>query len=301
MISAYEALRQTGIVPAAGEKIIPDDKKRMFKIQGERSPSGAYRLKIDGGVFIGWVRDHRAGLTITIKPEKDEKPRYLTPEERARIEEQRVAARHKLIDDQKEAAAKARYIWKRSVAADQHAYSQRKNVSVEAARVSKSGLLTIPVYDPTGAIVNLQFINADGRKVFLKNGRKRDCVGAIPPAKGSGLNTIYITEGWSTGMSVHMATGRGVILCFDAGNMQGAVNYIKNKYPVSKIIIAADNDQWCVKPNGDKWNPGVEAARAVGVDDIRFPGFPPDDPEQRTDWNDWHTSFGLATLTEFLL
>lgn len=124
----------------------------------------------------------------------------------------------------------------------------------------KKGFFALPLVDIEGRLWNLQVITPNGKKLFLRGGRK------------SGLFTwlgepgprmpLVLVEGFATGASVREATGCPVLVCFDTGNLWPVAAQIRERYPDLHLVFAADND--CDKPE----NPGVtkatEAAQAVG-------------------------------------
>ena len=76
---------------------------------------------------------------------------------------------------------------------------------------------------------------------------------------------FVICEGYATGYAIYKATflDYHVISAMDCGNLQPVAEAMRRRYPLRKIIIAADND---IKDDGS--NPGVESAnrgRASGA------------------------------------
>jgi putative DNA primase/helicase len=89
-------------------------------------------------------------------------------------------------------------------------------------------------------LANLQFIQPDGAKRFLKGGRKQGCCWRIGPAQGAG--TLCIAEGYATAASIHEATARPVLIAFDAGNLQAVAEAARKLHPEADIILCADHD-----------------------------------------------------------
>ena len=78
-------------------------------------------------------------------------------------------------------------------------YLRRKGVKPYGLRVSADddcypGALVMSLVDESGSISTLQFILADGKKRFLKGGRKRGCYFTIPGRE----NRLYVAEGFAT-------------------------------------------------------------------------------------------------------
>lgn len=300
MSGLSELIRSTGILPADGQDFFIDDKVHRFRIHGEKmmKSSGAYQLaqKPDGRV-IGWVRDHRQGLTVPVST-KGHRP--MTTGQREDLIRARAAKAAEKEALHLEIALKARRLYQGGRESGQHAYAARKGIPLIGARVRRDMIL-IPLYDGEGKICNVQCINLQGDKRFLTNGKKLGCMGAIPPQRGVGINKIYVVEGWATGVSVWLATGCAVAIAFDCGNLTSVIAALRDRHPASRIIMAGDDDQWTTKPGGQPFNAGRHHAALAKPDAALFPAFPADDPEKRTDWNDYHIAFGLDEVRKFLL
>lgn len=155
------------------------------------------------------------------------------------------------------AAERARWIWSRCKAptAD-HPYLIMKGIDPNGLALRQhpsNGALVIPLYDPAGELVNLQFITKDGEKRFLKGARKQGCYTPIGTDNGQGR---LFVEGYATGYTVHQATHKQVMVAFDAGNLAPAAANMSRP----DDAIAADND------NGVKaHDPFGKALRTYGA------------------------------------
>ena len=115
----------------------------------------------------------------------------------------------------------------------------------------------VPLRDTSGALQNLQFINEDGAKRFLKGGRVRGCCFGMGVPAGA----LFIVEGYATGATVHEATGHAVAVAFDAGNLPYVAIGLRAKYPDLRIVLCADNDTH--SPGNPGLTKAIEAARRV--------------------------------------
>lgn len=165
---------------------------------------------------------------------------------------------------------------------------------------TKSGylkdVLLIPIYDNSKIIQSLQVINASGKKFFLKGGEMK---GGRFTFEGKN-ETVYVCEGFATGSTIHHLTGSTVFVAFNASNMSNVVIDIKNTYPSSKIIIAADNDH--VKEAENKGNKGLEVARQIHKEHhlgYSAPEFI--DSELGSDWNDYYHLHGEKKTLQALV
>ncbi|MEA9756701.1 plasmid replication protein, CyRepA1 family [Xanthomonas campestris pv. raphani] len=165
------------------------------------------------------------------------------------------------------AADAARIAWESaSPDCDKHAYLRSKGVAAYGLRVAtttlrarlwdaerarwvneaivvRAGDLLVPVRLPDGQLVNVQRIDATGRKLFLRGGQKR---GGFFLIEGTGRT--WLCEGAATGASIHEATSAAVVVAFDAGNLIHCASLAD--------AVAADNDA-----NGT----GQRAAEATGL------------------------------------
>jgi putative DNA primase/helicase len=166
-----------------------------------------------------------------------------------------------------------------------HGYLTEKHVSSHGLR-EHEGCITIPLYNENGKIRTLQFIDAEGNKRFLSDGKKKGCYYVIGCIEKS--DQVFICEGYATGATVHECTNEAVVIAFCTVGLKPVARIIRKKYPNAKIVICADNDQF--HDNGA--NPGVEkaieAAKEVNALVVK-PEFD-DISDKPTDFNDLFVS-----------
>lgn len=234
--------------------------------------------KATGGVTIGSLyycakQNGWQGSTGYIKPS----PTEIAARKLARqTEQQKADAKRRL--QHAEVAEKAIHLWHSSLSANpSHDYLLRKRIQPLRLR-QRGNALVAPMFSD-GVIVNLQFIQPDGSKRFMKGGQ---VAGAYVPI-GQLSNVIYICEGFATGATIHQATNLFVLCALSAGNLLRVAQQARMNHPAAHIVICGDNDH--NTPN----NPGVaaahEAAMAVGAE-VMIPEFPVGHPG--TDWNDYY-------------
>ncbi|MBJ4125748.1 toprim domain-containing protein, partial [Salmonella enterica subsp. enterica serovar Rissen] len=123
-----------------------------------------------------------------------------------------------------------------------------------------------------GALVNLQFINADGLKRTLKGGAVKGACHTIEGKKQAGKR-LWIAEGYATALTVHHLTGETVMVAMSSVNLLSLASLTRQKHPACQIVLAADRDL-----NGDGQNKAAAAADACeGVVAL---------PPVFGDWND---------------
>lgn len=285
-------------IPAmSAAEIIADDRRRYYSVVGDSKgkKSGKYQLKVDGEMAVGRVTSFKQGQSYTYvsKGRKN-----FTAAEKLDYKKRMDAARkirdREIIAERAEAAAKAVKIWERAEKTGTTEYLERKKCDLNRARIWRN-LVVVPVYKDK-KLSSLQLIAGDSAKRFLKGGEIEG--GYCPLAnKGDDLSTIIITEGFATGDAIKKSTGLPVIVAFNCGNMLPVAKIMREENPNSKIIIAADNDAYTVKTNGEKWNPGIEKAKEIFSKvvncSITWPEFVENDsPPYKTDFNDAYMLFG---------
>lgn len=155
------------------------------------------------------------------------------------------AAEADRAQDAQTAAAKAQRMWARArefgpnVAS--HPYLEAKRVGAFGVRLGFNARLLVPLRDVQGALHGLQYIGADGAKLFgtgtAKEGRSHllgEVRAGVPLAFG---------EGYATCASVHMATAWPVVTCFDAGNLAPVMAEWRKLYPDLEFVVVADDDR----------------------------------------------------------
>jgi putative DNA primase/helicase len=163
---------------------------------------------------------------------------------------------------QAEAAKKAIYLWSkaRTDVDLKHAYLLAKGgIYPHGARQLGQALL-IPVYGQDKQLCGLQFIQPDGFKPYLTGTKKQGSFHCLKPAnfEPTDTQTIYIVEGYATGVSVFMAMNGLVFIAFDKGNLKAVAMFVRSKYPQALIVICGDNDA-----DGGGQEAAIDAAKAV--------------------------------------
>lgn len=284
-------MRTHGIGPADASQILDDDAIHRYQVEGDkpRSLNGVYRLAgQDDGFAFGWCMSHKEGVThswhtkATRKASEEEREAW-----RLKVEASKADQARKREEAEQSAAVKAARIWKSAAREGVTEYLTRKQCGLHGARISRDDVV-VPVWRD-GKLIGLQFIKPDGVKLFLK-GQAMDG-GYFPIASAEeDKSRLVICEGFATGAALRQALALPVIVAFNAANLIPVAKAIRRKYPEAKIDIAADNDQFTKKPNGEAWNPGIEKARAaagaIGGARVIYPNVPEDDADRRTDWDD---------------
>lgn len=261
-------------------------------------------IKGGGGVGIGTLL-HMAkengfelpkGAQIPARPD----PEALARRERDKAESQRkeqtrIEAAHA------SAACEAAALWQEAGETGESPYLARKGVQPYGVRFAAGGWLLVPMRDATGVLCNLQRIapekTGDGPdKLFLKGGRKSGLwhmvgdVGDDP----AGPAVLLLAEGYATAASLHEATGRPVVVAFDAGNLAHVAKALRKLYPSALLVLCGDDDVQTSARTGN--NPGRDKATAAARAVRGLAVFPEPLPDGATDFNDFHQAAGLEAV-----
>ena len=248
---------------------------------------------------------------------RPEKP-YVAPnpEQRARIARERATqdeiwAAYNHVRHQS-AARLANTIWRNAkelTAADlAHPYLRNKDIqdltAVAGIRINRykgQNKLVIPIYSRNGQtgnteLVNLQQIEESGEKRFLAGGQKSGGYAILNGTHADMAQGFYLAEGYATAASVHLATGKPVVIAFDAGNLPVVAARIieRGNLPAdTPIYLAADNDRASQKG----LTKAAEAAAILGGRaQIRLPDF---DARDITVWQQRHGQLDADDKEQF--
>lgn len=324
--SFIDFMASVDCAPEDPAEITDDDKMRRYRLSGDKpkTENGSYILRVDpDGFAVGGCMNFREQVWHKWHTRS---PRKASDEDRAAWKAKQKEAREKQEQERQkaadEAAAKAVKIWAEADRKGSNAYLERKGFTAEAigCRMSR-GSVVVPMWRGK-TLAGVQFIDADGDKLFLKGCAKDGSYHAI---KGDG-DLLVIGEGLATMAAVHDALGCSVVVAFDAGNLKPVAQAMKLKYPEKRIVFASDGDQWTIpankrpadwdNPPGDdpRWhewreagltvNTGAEksaqAAVSIGGAVVVAPPIPADDTAKRTDWWDyWKDAGGDAVKAAF--
>ncbi|MBI4695490.1 MAG: toprim domain-containing protein [Gammaproteobacteria bacterium] len=266
-----------GLAPRDG--IIANGAIQRFHVAGDKpgSLNGWYVVHGDSrptAIFGSWKTGERhvwhAELPRSDLDRREQRDRIAR--ERQRREADREAA-------QRDAARRAADVWNTAREPHRaHRYLRGKAISAHGIRQLGAALI-VPLCDADGQIWNLQFIDGDGAKRFLRGGRVKGLFYAI----GERTPRIWICEGLATGASLHDDTGECVIVTFSAGNLLPAGLAMQRAWRPPSIAIVGDDD------HRTEGNPGATAAAAAAKQlggTWCLPEFPAQRPEWATDFND---------------
>ena len=279
-----QVIEQAGLYPPM---VIPPGEMIRFPGVGKSNgnTSGWATLFPDGeaGAYGDWA----SGLSATWHAQHDH---ALTTAERA-AHTQRVAELRRIRQEEEErqrtdAAQRAQRLWDGATPAPaDHPYLQNKQVQPHGLRVDDYNRLIVPV-TIEGALSSLQFIDADGAKLFLPGGAVKGASFTIGGL--SSADTLLLCEGFATGASLHEATGLPVVVAFSAGNLTPVAEQLRRQCPTVTLVVCGDHDL-----SGTGQRAAREAADAVSSRVVL--------PETvGMDFNDIHMQRGLDAVTQVI-
>lgn len=282
------AIESAGLVAPA--HINADGQIHRFSSSGKRNDNaGWYVLHSNGlpaGVFGCW----RMGVQQSwcSKPLQE-----LNAIERAFLRHMTKQAQTLRLQAQQQrrltAIQRAHKRWAAAKPTNQHPYTTSKRIPPINLRIDEVGNLLVPMYDTSGALLNLQTIAADGRKLFLQGGQVLGCFHLI----GTSTEAMVVCEGFATAISIHVCTGLAVAAAFSCGNLSSVAKALHQAYPHLHLLVAADDDY------NTEGNPGVTAARAAALSvggSVVVPHFPSNRPIKATDFNDLYALAGAEAV-----
>ena len=196
---------------------------------------------------------------------------------------------------QSDAAARAQKLIAAAVSRTDNAYLLSKGLHSTHALTLAAGLrcggisfavgdLLVPLTDESGNTVNIQLISAAGDKRTLPGGQVK---GAYHLAGEPDSKTLWLTEGYATGLTVQRLTGQPVYVALSANNLTSLAALLRKANPDALILIAADRDD-----NGTGQLKAEEAAKACKGKAAL--------PPESGDWNDVWQAHGDITTQALL-
>jgi phage/plasmid primase-like uncharacterized protein len=261
-------MRAAGITPPSN--ITLDGKLHRFNSGTKGTPgrgdkTGWYCCFPDGvpaGRFGCWRADIEVTWRADVGRELSIVEQMAHTKRMAEAVKARDAAKAKLHEA---VADVAETIWASLDAApDWHPYLVRKGIQPNGARVTGDGRLTLPMYDPAGALVSLQYIDNEGGKLYHASGRASDSQWLVGDDTGG---TIYIAEGFATAATIAEETGHACAIAYSASNLPNVAKALREQRGnLADIAVVADHDK-----GGIGFKYADQAAAKYGVRVVRVP------------------------------
>jgi putative DNA primase/helicase len=282
-----------------GYSLFDEWSKNGEKYKSRDTASAWKSFKSVGGVSIGtlFAMAKESGFVMPKNNESIVKP---TPEQIKEQAAKRTEATNKAKQNldalHRRIGVEAELKWSEATETGINGYLIRKGVKPYGVRFNAAGDLLVPVKDVLdGKMWSIQTIKSkkpEGgapEKLFLKDGKKSGCCHLLGEIT---KNLLLICEGYSTGASLHEATGYAVAVAFDAGNLHSVCGAFRKKYPTLRLLVCGDDDiSNPENPGRDKAEKAARAISGLAVFPIGLSG-------TESDFNDMHLKNGLQSVAE---
>lgn len=292
-----ELMRQDGLI--YNGHLIQDGKIHRFPGIGKHknNQDAWYVFHGDWGAFGDWssgINEGWIGKRKNLSPqEKKELHQKITDAKKAANEEREKNYEEEAVRAQTEwgyltSFGDSEYLRKKNI-------QQTENLGIRFGKDEKGSFIAVPMLDMKGKLWSFEKIYDNGFKKSFPGGKKKGNFHTLGTIKDT--SPLYIAEGFSTGVSVHLATSETVLIAFGIQNIGAVIEAVTPLFTsvgmkiYDKIIIAGDANS---KTETEK------IAKTYGVSAV-FPQFNLDILEgigfkERKDWNDLHRLEGLEEV-----
>lgn len=302
-----QVLKSIGSI-VTGEHPIMDGKPYRISVEGDKKgeKSGFYVGHLDNHP-AGYVKNNRTGVEMKWKS----KGYVLSDEEKTKfravaLEKSKIRAIEQEAMHQKTAQKLRQKLTILHPLSEPTPYLKSKGIQVHPGVYTdgKQKTTCIPAIDKEGVVWNIQYIMEDGIKRFAKDSRKEGCFHVLGDGGLSALAkspVIIIAEGYATAATLKEAVDMPVVSAFDSGNLKVVAQGLKEKFPNTPILIAADDDKHLeltqrINPGKEKAFEAAEAVKGFVIIPIFAPGEQAQNPKKFSDFNDLvkNSCLGLA-------
>ncbi|NDK99403.1 toprim domain-containing protein [Photorhabdus bodei] len=181
----------------------------------------------------------------------------------------------------------------------QSPYLTTKGLQYPNQRLLKEGSLLLPLTTLDKKITGAQIIKPNGEKKLLSGSQKKGAFITLSEL-GEQSDTVIITEGYATALTVNQLCKGTVLAALDAGNLYPVAKAVREHWPDTKIILAADND-WhssdeLDKNSKPKVNIGKISAEKAALAVNGWVTLPP--TEHKADWDDYRQNHGIEAAKQ---
>ena len=239
-VQIKDAMSQSGLTPPLHIQF--DGHIHRFSTGNKRDKTGWY-IAFGDGVPAGTFGDWRSGFESTWRADIG---RSLTPVEEStnarRMAEARQIRDAEMARTHEVSLSVVQKIWSEAtLASDEHPYLQRKGIKGHGARVTGDGRLIVPLRDIDGSLASLQYIDADGGKLYHPGAAVSGKFLIVGASDDPG--TIYLAEGFATAATIYEVTDRPCVAAYSASNLVPVLGELRGHYGnLQDIVIVADND-----------------------------------------------------------
>ncbi|CDM90056.1 TOPRIM and DUF927 domain-containing protein [Xenorhabdus bovienii] len=170
----------------------------------------------------------------------------------------------------------------------QSEYLTKKGLQCPNQKLLKDGSLLLVMQALDGTVTGAQTIKPNGEKRLVSGSQKKGSFIPLSPIAET-PDTIIITEGYATALTVSQLYEGVVLAAMDEGNLPTVAKQVREQWTTAKIILAADNDWHSPGELDDKGKPkknvGKIAAEKTAKAIDGWIALPP--TEHKADWDDY--------------
>ena len=239
-------MSENGMEPDPKKGLVIDGSigRAFVNLGGERKLSGWYQLWLDQKVPFGRIGDYRVSMdqpTAIWKPE-NRKRQTITKAEREEIKRLQKEVEIKKAIKYSKSAKRSQTLWDGYNDCEVHPYLEKKKVLSYGLRIDDKDRLVIPLLDINLSIVGLQYIDPEGKKLFLTGSKKSGSFFILGQEILKTSDKIYFCEGYATGASIYKDMEQPVFVAFDAYNLLPVVEQVFEVMKDRTFVFIADND-----------------------------------------------------------
>ncbi|MGJ0626916.1 toprim domain-containing protein [Xenorhabdus bovienii] len=181
----------------------------------------------------------------------------------------------------------------------QSEYLTKKGLQCPNQKLLKDGSLLLVMQALDGTVTGAQTIKPNGEKRLVSGSQKKGSFIPLSPIAET-PDTIIITEGYATALTVSQLYEGVVLAAMDEGNLPTVAKQVREQWTTAKIILAADNDWHSPGELDDKGKPkknvGKIAAEKTAKAIDGWIALPP--TKHKADWDDYRQQHGIEAAKQ---
>ena len=236
-----EAMIEAGVSPP--DEIILDGTLRRFRPDPKKHDRSGWYVGHDDGIVTMVWGDWRQGIEQVVKAQTGRK--WTVAEEMAHAS--RIAAAKAVRDAERKkqnevAASTVEIIWSEGAqASPEYPYLKRKGIQPHGAKITGDGRLMVPLFDVSGSLASLQYIDSEGGKLYHQGGATGGKFWMLGTLDVPGV--LYVAEGYATAATIHEVSTRPVVVAYSASNLVPVTGALREIHGQGQdIVIVADHD-----------------------------------------------------------
>jgi P4 family phage/plasmid primase-like protien len=271
-----------------------------------------YKTKKDQSYATLTFGDFRSGKRFNVSTDKSK----ISKEEFSRIEEEQRQEKERIEEElgnrQEKVAERSQKEWRGfETTSTISRYSQKKKIgeyikdgSLLGAKIIRDGSIIVPMKDIDGKLWGYQTIDPEGQKLYLPHQKVQGCFFLLGEYNPKGV--VYICEGFATGVSIHVSSGKTTAVAFSADGLKHIGDAFRNDSPSCSLVFCGDEDQWKLGRGGRPHHTGRRAAKQAAsltqgsICQVSFGDIDADKLSRvrPTDFNDLHVLSGIQRVAE---